>query len=779
MNLMSSMAALAIAAGLVSLALPLRAQTGVCVSGQRCPTCPPEPCARPTSPVVRGGSRGAIYVPPPPSPGAVEIDRGRTLFKAGQYLEALAAFQQADRLRPNNADILDWLAECSSRLGRYRDAVDFGRRVLQLNPRDGRAAGDLAYNYYQLGDLKNSLEVYQQALQLDLSMTDRTTVQSAIASITQELQRETVKAQEKAAQQAVDTQIRKLEAAQKGLAQSVAGMHVARQAFADSGELRNSLFDLPQTRDGYLKGASLVRNHLKKYPNDDFNWATLAEVLLNATTAERPAAGEINEALTAARRAIALKPDDASYYKKLVVALVAAGKGDEAIGYANVLSQRFKDKGGLDYVASAALDIRKWARFAEAERLLDIVARTSAPDQIAYDRAQLRIATFDAATTKGDSVAAATALRALCKVEATCLDRGYVGVVAMREGRLGEGKAVFAAIVAVSPPEKRLAAVTEFREAMFQYSNNPADIAEVQRAYVGLLPPGTSDQKAIEQAKLGYILLRAGQQQQATAEFQKALTHDSNDPDFYVRMGDILRRGLGEPAASVRFYERALQLDPGNVAAGARLALARQALASGNPGRSPDMVQTGPPLTATKPGALGEADALSNASRTRDGKVDPAAAARAAREAFDGGMIKAGGAAEPVMLGGAAPGARPPAAPSERVQKDSKWQALKATEEKLEARVAEVEQALAESERKLDAAPPDQKAKAQVEVVKQRDQVSKAQSELQVAKVQTESYRLSVDEQPVSSGSGDPADKAAVSPTAPATSPSQPKSGDP
>jgi ATP/maltotriose-dependent transcriptional regulator MalT len=101
-----------------------------------------------------------------------------------------------------------------------------------------------------------------------------------------------------------------------------------------------------------------------------------------------------------------------------------------------------------------------------------------------------------------------------------------------------------------------------------------------------------------------------------------------------------------------------------------------------------------------------------------------------------------------VVLGGLPPAAAPPAAPPERLQKDPKWQALKAVEEKLESRVAEVEHGLAEAERKLEAAPPAEKQKVQIEVVKQRDQVTKVRSELQVAKVQTESYRLSVDEEP-------------------------------
>lgn len=710
--------------------------------------CGPAPTA--TSP--RGGSGGPVYVPPPPPPGAAELDRGRNLFNAGQYLDALAAFQQAERLRPNDANILDWLAECSRRAGRHSEAIEYGRRVLQINPRDGRAAGDLAYSYYQMGDLKRALAAYEQAFQLDLSSTDRTTVQSAIANIKQELQQDSVKAQERATQQAIESQLRKLGTAQRDLDRATAGMHAARNKFYDSGALFNTMADLPDSRDGDLKRAALVRAYLKKYPNDASHWARLADVLLAATVPERPASLEINEAIVSARRAIALKPDDSGYYKTLIVALIAAGQGDEAIGYANVASQKFKDKnlGASLLLTSAALAVQKWGRFAEAERLLDVLARTNGPASVKDDRANLRNATFLAAIAKGDGVAAATALQSLCKVEAACLDKDHYGEVALREGRRDEGKAAYLAIVVATPPEKRLAAVAQFRGAILKYSNNPADYAEAQRAYIGLMPAGPSDDKAIEQAKLGYVLLRAGQPQQAAVEFQKARAHDSTDPDFYVRMGDILRRSLGEPSAAIGFYERALQLSPQDVAATARLAAARQGLAPGNPGRTPDAVPARPPPVATQPGALGEAGALNRASRGADGRIDSGSAAQAARDAFDGGMVKAGGTAAPLVLGGMPQTTSMPAAPSERLQKDPKWQALKATEEKLEGRVAEVEQAVVDVERKLDAAPPAEKAKVQVEVVKQRDRATKARSELHVAKVQTESYRLNVDEEPAS-----------------------------
>lgn len=738
-----SLVALAMAAGLTGATTSFaNAQAGVRVGN--CWTdyagrnhCGPAPTA--TNP--RGGGP-PVYQSPAPHPADSAYTPGMDLFNAGRYAEALPYLQQAVALAPNVGGYLRALGRCYSGLGRYDEALRYLNQALALNPSDTRALNEKGHVQFKMADKHAAIATWKQSMSLGADGHPQIiaeNIRNAEAWLGKERvdkDRQQVAAHEKAAKDIV-TELRTT------LQQQATRMALSSKAREMSG-----------TPEGMLAGIELLRGYTQQNPNDGHGWYYLADAYLRYAKhgiPEKQVPGPMaHAAVDAARRAYALQPAfDASAYV-LIDLLVRVGRADEAVVTARKEAGRALLQGAMTTWAADAI---KDGKLEAAERFLDLGSKnTGALASKPYHYGDLRKAQFEAAIRSKSATRASTALENLdrLKVEAQGHHAYVIAEKRFVEGRLDEGKAAYAALVAATPPEKRLAAVTKFRDAILKYTNSPADYAEVQRAYVELMPPGPSDAKAIEQAKLGYVLLRAGQQQQAAAEFKKALAHDSSDPAFYVRMGDILRRGLGEASAAIRFYERALQLDPGNVAAGARMAVARQALAPGNPGRVPEVVLTGPPPVATQPGALGEARALDRASLGADGKIDPKMAAQAARDAFDAGMAKAGGTATPVVLGGLPPAAAAPVAPSERVQKDSKWQALKAIEEKLESRMAEVDQALADSERKLDAAPPTEKAKVQVEVVKQRGQATKVRSELQVAKVQTESYRLSVDEEPIS-----------------------------
>ena len=696
----------------------------------------------PTPPRGRGGSGGTVYYPSPPvlSPAESAYASGSDFFNAGRYAEALPYAQQAATLAPNVPGYLRALGQCYAALGRYAEALTYLDRALALNPGDAKALNEKGFAQFKLGDKAAAVATWKQSMAHGADGHPQTiadNIRNAEAWLGKERadkDRQQVAAHEKAAKDIV------------------ASLRATLQQQATRMSLSSKAREMSGTPEGMLAGIELLRGYTRQNPNDGFGHYYLADAYLRYFKLGIPGQpippAMAGAALDAARRGYALERNDSSAHV-LIGVLVRVGRADEAVATAKKETGSKLVQGGLTIWASEAI---KDGKLDAAERLLDLSSKGSPPATLSIYYQELREAQFEAAIRSTNTTKALAALEALDRLKRHPPGHHAQMIAEKRfvEGRLDEGKAAYLAIVMATPPEKRLAAVVQFRNAVLKYTNSPADYAEVQRAYISLMPPGPSDAKAIEQAKLGYVLLRAGQQQLAAAEFKKALAHDSSDPAFYVRMGDILRRGLGEPSTAIRFYERALQLDPGNVAADARLAVARQALAPGNPGRVPEVVLTGPPPVATQPGALGEAGALDRASLGADGKIDPKMAAQAARVAFDAGMAKSGGTATPVVLGGLPPAAAPPSAPSERVQKDPKWQALKAIEEKLESRVAEVDQALADSERKLDAAPPAEKAKVQVEVVKQRDQVTKVRAELQMAKVQTESYRLSVDEEPIS-----------------------------
>lgn len=702
--------------------------------------CGPAPTA--TSP--RGGG-SPVYQSPAPHPADLAYTPGISLFNAGRYAEALPYLQQAVALAPNVGGYLRALGRCYAGLGRYDEALRYLNQALALNSGDTRALNEKAHVQFRMGDKHAAIATWKQSMSLGADGHPQIVaenIRNAEAWVDKEK---------------VDKDRQQAAAREKAAKDIVAELQTTLRQLETRLALSSKAREMSGTPEGMLAGIELLRGYTRQNPNDGFGWYYLADAYLRYAKhgiPDKQVPGPMAQAaVDAARRAYTLQPTAGSNAHVLVDLLVRVGRADEAVVTARKEAGRDLLQGGFTIWAAEAI---KDGKLEAAERFLDLASKNTGARAVKpYHYGDLRKAQFEAALRSNNSTKAVAALEALdrLKIYAPGHHAQMIAEKRFVEGRLDEGKVAYVALVAATPPEKRLATVAQFRDAILKYSNNPADYAEVQRAYIGLMPPGPGDARAIEQAKLGYVLLRAGQQQQAAAEFQKALGHSSTDPAFNVRMGDVLRRGLGEASAAIRFYERALQLDPGNVAAGARLAVARQALAPGNPGRVPEVVLTAPPPVATQPGALGEARALDRASLGAGGKIDPKMAAQAARIAFDAGMAKSGGTATPVVLGGMPPAGAAPAAPSERVQKDSKWQALKAAEEKLQDRVTEIEQAVADTERKLDTAPPAEKAKVQVEVVKQRDRATKARSELQVAKVQTESYRLSVDEEPISPAS--------------------------
>lgn len=68
-----------------------------------------------------------------------EFQRGSTLYRTGQYREAIAAFEAAYKARPNGV-VLYNIAQCHEKLGELKDALLYYRRYLEETPKaDDRA----------------------------------------------------------------------------------------------------------------------------------------------------------------------------------------------------------------------------------------------------------------------------------------------------------------------------------------------------------------------------------------------------------------------------------------------------------------------------------------------------------------------------------------------------------------------------------------------------------------------------------------------------------------
>src|SRR6266705_2156429 len=98
----------------------------------------------------------------PPSGAALEAqqhyDAGMTLYDSGKLNDALTAFKQADRLKPDDAHTKYMLGMVYSKSKSYKDAVDSFKQAVRFKPDWPEAHFKLGTMFYVLGRRSQSLE---------------------------------------------------------------------------------------------------------------------------------------------------------------------------------------------------------------------------------------------------------------------------------------------------------------------------------------------------------------------------------------------------------------------------------------------------------------------------------------------------------------------------------------------------------------------------------------------------------------------------------------------
>lgn len=89
--------------------------------------------------------------------------KGRVLNLLGKNMEALGAFQEAQRLEPENADYAYSLGLLNAELNRSREALELLKKTVQLDPSFGRAWYNLGLAYAQSGDVEPALRALAKA----------------------------------------------------------------------------------------------------------------------------------------------------------------------------------------------------------------------------------------------------------------------------------------------------------------------------------------------------------------------------------------------------------------------------------------------------------------------------------------------------------------------------------------------------------------------------------------------------------------------------------------
>jgi tetratricopeptide (TPR) repeat protein len=93
-------------------------------------------------------------------------------FDQEKYEEAVAEFQEAARLAPEDDQVHLYLGRAYYELGRYEEAIAAYREAVRLAPDDAAAHFYLGLAYQQQGDLDQALASYQEAIRLDPNLDE-------------------------------------------------------------------------------------------------------------------------------------------------------------------------------------------------------------------------------------------------------------------------------------------------------------------------------------------------------------------------------------------------------------------------------------------------------------------------------------------------------------------------------------------------------------------------------------------------------------------------------
>ena len=94
--------------------------------------------------------------------------RGRAYERTGRWKEAEADLMQALQLRPDDAELLNYLGYAWIDRGeRVPEALAMVEKAVATNPRSGAIIDSLGWAHYRLGDFKKAVEILEQAIELE------------------------------------------------------------------------------------------------------------------------------------------------------------------------------------------------------------------------------------------------------------------------------------------------------------------------------------------------------------------------------------------------------------------------------------------------------------------------------------------------------------------------------------------------------------------------------------------------------------------------------------
>jgi tetratricopeptide (TPR) repeat protein len=104
--------------------------------------------------------------------GARHVEAAKRFLKLSKNAEALTSLLAADRLIPNDADILAHLGSAYLRVGRFRQAIDVLRRAVALRPTAGDVHKNLGLALQAVGDYEWAIISYREAISLSPELAE-------------------------------------------------------------------------------------------------------------------------------------------------------------------------------------------------------------------------------------------------------------------------------------------------------------------------------------------------------------------------------------------------------------------------------------------------------------------------------------------------------------------------------------------------------------------------------------------------------------------------------
>jgi stress-induced-phosphoprotein 1 len=113
----------------------------------------------------------SITVMPNPQAEAIKA-KGNNFFKAGKYEDAIAKYQEATAIDPNEASYWSNMAACYEKLGKFAEMAEASRSCIKADKNFVKGYFRLAVAYKQLNDLSNCIKTLESGLAIESSNAD-------------------------------------------------------------------------------------------------------------------------------------------------------------------------------------------------------------------------------------------------------------------------------------------------------------------------------------------------------------------------------------------------------------------------------------------------------------------------------------------------------------------------------------------------------------------------------------------------------------------------------